>query len=430
VTSTAQHTVTPEDIMALLDGELPAAEANVVSTHIDECTECADIAAQFRETSHSLAAWTVPAAPETLEAAMQKHSAEAASRRRSQNPLSVRDWRLWILAGGAAVAAIVFVIVAARSISNNADQQVARRSSIAASLPMEDRNFTELQSLASANAAASRPLQAVIAGAQMDAMQAPAARKGTAGILIGTQQNVTAATALSADPAAPMIARTISLIIVVRDVPASRATLDAILVQHHGYTAQLNINTPENYARSFNASLRIPAPELATAMPDLRKLGRVQSESQSGEEVTQQHTDLVVRLNNARETEQRLRAILQQRTGKVSEVLEVEEQISNTRGEIERMEAEQKALEHRVDFASVDLQLTEEYKAQFNPPSSSIGTRMRNAFVTGIHNAGNTLLAIALFFEEFGPVLLLWFAILATPVWLLWRRYRRAQREI
>jgi uncharacterized small protein (DUF1192 family) len=426
MTRTAQHTVTPEDIMALLDGELPAAEAKDVSTHIDECTECAGIAAQFRETSHSLSAWTVPAVPESLDAAIQERTAKTASRRTSDAPaqirFNVRDWRLWILGGAGAVAAILFILVAARSISYNADQQVARRSSMAASVPMEDRNFTELQSLASPNAAASKPLQAAIAGAQVDALQAPAARKGTAGMLIGALT--------AANPAAPMIARTVSLTIIVNDVPASRAALDAILARLHGYAAQLNINTPENYARSFNASLRIPAAELATALPDLRRLGRVQSESQSGEEVTQQHTDLVVRLNNARETEDRLRAILQQRTGKVSEVLEVEEQISNTRGEIERMEAEQKALEHRVDFASVNLQLSEEYKAQFNPPSSSIGTRMNNAFVTGIHNAGNTMLGIVLFFEEYGPVLLLWFVILATPVWLLWRRYRRARNEI
>jgi anti-sigma factor RsiW len=421
MTTTAQHTVNPEDIMALLDGELPAAEAKVVSTHIDECTECAAIAAEFCETSHVLAAWTVPAAPETLEAAMQKHAAKAASRRRSQTPLSVRDWRLWILAGGATVAAILFVIVAARSISDNADRQVARRSSIAASLPMEDRNFTASQSIAPPNAAASKSRQAGVAGMLV---------QGRTDIQNNALANPTALTLASINPAAPMIARTVSLTILVRDVPASRASLDAILAQHHGYAAQLNINTPENYARSFNASLRIPASDLPTALPDLRKLGRVQSESQSGEEVTQQHADLVVRLNNARETEQRLRAILEQRTGKVSEVLEVEEQISNTRGEIERMEAEQKAVEHRVDFASVDLQLTEEYKAQFNPPSSSIGTRLRNAFVTGIHNAGNTLLAIVLFFEEYGPVLLLWLVVLAAPIWLLWRRYRRAQNEI
>ena len=425
MTSTAQHTVTPEDIMALLDGELPAAEAKIVSTHIDECTECAEIAAQFRATSRSLAAWTVPAVPASLDAAIQKHAANVMSRRMGHAPahtlLGIRDWRPWILAGGAAVAAILFVIVAARSISNNADQQVARHASIEPMLPMEDRNLTALQSLAGTGAAAPTPRQAGVAG--MLAQERTEMQNNSLA-------NPTALTVASAGPAAPMIARTVSLTILVRDVPASRAALDAILAQHHGYAAQLNINTPENYARSFNASLRIPAPELPTALPDLRKLGRVQSESQSGEEVTQQHTDLVVRLNNARETEQRLRAILDQRTDKVSEVLEVEQQISNTRGETERMEAEQKALEHRVDFASVELQLTEEYKAQFNPPSSSIGTRMRNAFVTGIHNAGNTLLAIALFFEEYGPVLLLWFAILATPVWLLWRRYRRAQSKI
>jgi hypothetical protein len=431
MTSTAQHTVIPEDIMALLDGELSAAEAKVVSTHIDECSQCAEIAAQFRATSRSLAAFTVPAAPESLDAAIDKHAAKAASRRMSLTPwhtrLTVRDWRLWMLPGGIGVAAVLFLIVAIRSISPNrpiysvSDQRIAERASIEPSPSSEDRNYTALQSLAPPNAAASKARQPGVAG-MLAAKRAEMQNNALA--------SPTAMTVASVNPAAPMIARTVSLIILVRDVPASRAALDAILAQHHGYAAQLNINTPENDARSFNASLRIPAPELATALPDLRKLGRVQSESQSGEEVTQQHTDLVVRLTNARETEQRLRAILQQRTGKVSEVLEVEEQISNTRGEIERMEAEQKALEHRVDFASVELQLTEEYKAQLNPPSSSIGTRIRNAFVTGIHNAGNTLLGIVLFFEEYGPVLLLWFVVLATPVWLLWRRYRRAQNQL
>jgi len=228
----------------------------------------------------------------------------------------------------------------------------------------------------------------------------------------------------------PMIAHTVSLTILVKDIAQARPALDAILSRYQGYAAELSINTPENYARSFGASLRIPAQALPSALADLRSLGRVQSESQSGEEVTQQHTDLVARLRNARETEQRLLAILQQRTGKVSEVLQVEEQISTTRGDIERMEAEQKALEHRVDFGSVQLQLTEEYKAQLAAPSSSVGTRMHNSFVAGLANAGNNLLSILLFFEEYGPVLLVWLAVLATPLWLLWRRYRRAQAQI
>jgi chromosome segregation ATPase len=151
----------------------------------------------------------------------------------------------------------------------------------------------------------------------------------------------------------------------------------------------------------------------------------VENESQSGEEVTQQHADLVARLRNSRDTEERLRAILEQRTGKIGDVLQVEREIARVRGDIERMEAEQQALEHRVDFATVELQLTEEYKAELNPPAPSVSTRIHNALVAGYQNASETALGVVLFFAEEGPVLLIWLAILALPVALLWRRYRR-----
>jgi hypothetical protein len=223
----------------------------------------------------------------------------------------------------------------------------------------------------------------------------------------------------------PMIARSVSLSVVVKDFAAARTSLDAMLAGHHGYSAQLSISTPEDAARSLRASLRVPAPELSAAVGDLKTLGRVESESQSGEEVTHEHADLVARLRNARETERRFRDILEKRTGNVGEVLQVEEGIARVRGDIERMEAEQRALEHRVDFAAIELQLTEEYKAQLNPPAPSVSTRMHNAFVAGYHNALETVFGIAQFFAEDGPTLLIWFAILGSPVILLWRRYRR-----
>ncbi len=224
---------------------------------------------------------------------------------------------------------------------------------------------------------------------------------------------------------APLIARTVSLVIVVQDFAASRASLDKILAQHHGYSGQLNVSTPENAPRGLQASLRIPVAELPSAVAGLKSLGRVENESQSGEEVTQQHTDLVARLKTSRDTEQRFLTILQQRTGNVSEVLQVEEGIARVRGDIERMEAEQKDLEHRVDFATVDLQLTEEYKAQLNSPAASISTRIHNAFVAGVQNASETLLGIVLLFAEYALTLLIWLAILAVPVFLVWRRYHR-----
>src|SRR6185437_3438802 len=164
---------------------------------------------------------------------------------------------------------------------------------------------------------------------------------------------------------------------------------------------------PENSGRSVQASFRSLAHELCAAPAALKTLARAQTESQSGEEVTQKHADLVARLKTSRETEQRFRAILQQRTGKLSEVLQVEEGIARVRGDIERMEAEQKDLEHRVNFATVELNLTEEYRAQLNPPAASVSTRISNALIAGYHNASETVLGIVIFFAENGPTLLI-----------------------
>jgi hypothetical protein len=227
-----------------------------------------------------------------------------------------------------------------------------------------------------------------------------------------------------ATPAAPMIARTANITITVKDFAVSRAALEKIVAQHHGYFANLNVSSAEGSPHSLQASARVPASELTAALDDIKGIGWILSESQSGEEVTQQHEDLVMHLQNARETEERFRAILQQRTGKLADVLAVEQEIARVRGEIERMEAEQKTLEHRVDYASVEIQMSEEYKASLALPDNSVSTQLHNAFVAGYHRAAGTILGIVLFFEEYGLSIAIWLTILALPV-IAWRRYRR-----
>jgi len=228
----------------------------------------------------------------------------------------------------------------------------------------------------------------------------------------------------------PMIARTASLAITVKDFAASRAKLDTILARHHGYAADLTLSTPESSARSFSTSLRIPAPEFQATIAELRSLGRVELEKQTGEEVTQQHADLVARLKNSREEESRLQAILVQRTGKIEDVLKVEEEIASVRGEIESMEADQKSLEHRVDFATVDLNLREEYKAQLDAPADSAVTRLHNATIDGLHHAWDVSLGIVLWFVEYGPAILIYLCLFGIPAFLLWRRYKKMQAKL
>lgn len=406
---TAFH-VAPEDVMALLDGELSTSEASALTAHLEDCAECAQIAQQFRAVSKSLSSWKTPKLRKEAEELVIVQGTTADSGHQIRKPgLFIRaSFWSWKQYAWMAVAAMSMLLIGVSFLTQRQAHQTA---------------------------------QVVDIGAYMGASKAEHTVAGGAG---GTRDRLleprASATPLPSnglqdvlrepESPAPMIARTESLSIVVTDFANSRSSLDMILTRYHGYSAELNVSTTENTPRSLQASLRIPAAALASALSDLKKLGRVERETQSGEEVTRQHQDLVARLKNSRDTEQRLREILRQRTGKITDVLKVEEEIARVRGEIEEMEAEQQSLEHRVNFAAVELQLAEEYKAQLNSPAPSISTRFHNSVVAGYKNVSETVLDILLFFTEYGPVIILWLAVLASPILFFWRRYNRINRAM
>src|SRR5216110_2462814 len=88
---------------------------------------------------------------------------------------------------------------------------------------------------------------------------------------------------------------------------------------------------------------------------------------------------------------------------------------ARVRGEIEQREAQQQTLEHRVNFATIELKLAEEYQAQLSTPSPSVRSQLRNAGVNGFRSAFQSLLRLVLFLAESGPTLLLWLMILSFP---------------
>jgi hypothetical protein len=134
--------------------------------------------------------------------------------------------------------------------------------------------------------------------------------------------------------------------------------------------------------------------------------------------------DLQARLKSAEASEQRLLVLLGTRTGKLEDVLDVERELARVRQEIESMEGQRILLAHRVDFATVDVQLQEEYRATLDSKSSSIGTKIWNASVEGFENLEGGVVAVLLFLLAVGPSVLLCVAVLFVPARLLWRRLR------
>ncbi len=433
-----EHAVPPEEIMAYHDGELSAERAETVAAHLHSCPDCQDRSGVILDASQVLASWKI--APATPDASFERRLSEmaagssAAKRPWIRSRLVIFGGRHPFLSGLLASMAVVALVIGGVFIAAQRENAVtlARRKTVAE--VSESRLLTqslpiapEDQSPASSEESQPQKMQYSGLRAELDAVtaQRDALLQRFQVDQLSSNLANPQATPMQ-QPLAPMIARTVSLSLVVKDFEASRLTLDAILVRHRGYSANLNASTQPNAARSLQASLRIPATDLGATVAELKALGRVENEAQSGEEVTQQRADLVARLKNSRETEQRLQAILVQRTGKIADVLAVEQEIARVRGEIERMEAEQESLEHRVDFATIDLNLGEEYKAEIGTPSTSISTRFHNALVVGYRNAQDSVVGFLVFFAEYGPFALIWLAVLGVLAWFLHRRWVRA----
>ena len=439
--STTTHPFAPEEIMAFVDGEVSADRAQSISAHIDQCTECRETAATLRHSSQTLSGWTVPI--EAVNAVFEERiRVEAARNSAIDKSLSSKilqrtrllTWKHWAAGLAATTLGLLLLGTATSRFAHSVPTVPVtireRERNIALGREVKNGLVILNQDGAPDTFTNAIPGQTMKEGGDRNgAIAVGRGFGGSIGKLQAREENAMKEAQHSYHgwiQNGPMIARTVSLSVLVKNFDAARASLDTILARHNGYAAGLNVATPQGAARTLQASLRIPAPQHGAAVAELKALGRVETETQNGEEVTQQHADLLARLKNSRETEQRLQDVLRTRTGKVKDVLEVEEEIARVRGEIEQMEAQQQTLEHRVSFATIDLKLTEEYKAELTTPAPSVAMQLRNALVDGFRTAFQSLLALVLFFAESGPTLLLWLIILSIPAWLIWRRYQRS----
>ena len=220
-----------------------------------------------------------------------------------------------------------------------------------------------------------------------------------------------------------MIARTSQMVLIAREFDKVRGALEDILKRHRGFVGQLEVTAPPEGSRTLSATLKVPADQLDHAMNEIKGLGQVESELLSGQEVSQQNMDLDARLSNARNTEQRLNALLHERTGQMTDVLAVENEIDRVRGQIEHMEAEKKDLLNRVDFATLSVTVREAAKARIPPPPSSL-EQLRSAAVDGYTTLADGAIAVAAFLLAYGPSLLLWGGLALFGLRFLLKRLR------
>jgi hypothetical protein len=412
--SGSQHPSWQEELMAYADGELQADHAQRVAVHLQNCSECAQAVAEAKKLSTQMTAWQVEEAPDRLAESVIAELQKTVGQRR-ESPSASGWWtrgRVWAYGLSGSFAALVLVAFA---------------------LTPSLLRSRQAPSVSVVEYKASAPDTAMISELQFDqgkteGQQGQQAQQGQGqGQGQSLQRRLQETTRVSPEePAGPMVIRTIRLTLITREFETARAKIEATVRESRGYVDQMSVKANPGAAKSLVAVLRFPSDRLDAGLTELRKLGRAKEESQSTSDVTGQYTDLAARLANARNTEQRMLALQRERTGKLPDVVEVEREISRIREHIERMEAEQKNLNNKVQYATVHVDLTEEYRAQLLEPSApSAGTRLRNAAVEGYEYAVEAVLGIALAALMYGPTLVLWGVLLSSLAFVAWRLHAR-----
>ena len=419
-----QHAFEAEEVMAYLDGELEPQRAVMLASHLEHCAECQSVARELRTVSGRMLNFEIEPMPESVTAAVM---AELNSPRKP-GPVRPLDFgrkiwakwhelpanrRVWTLAGGLALLVITAIAIVPRGYDKRVSEfsaPVSRRQEVTRGEPLLKKDAADLQR--SREAMLSENMVNATAAAQPAAEPAPPPAPPQSDDTLQSPESV-----------GPMIVQTASLSIVAKNYDEASEAIGKLAKARGGYVEKLDAKAQTGSARELSIALRVPAKQLDGFLEDLRQLGHVEQESQSNEEVSAEYVDLQARLRSAQATERRLIELLATRTGRLVDVLDVERELARVRGEIESMQGQSNLLQHRVSYATVQVELSEVYHERLQLGVST-GTKLRNAFVEGIHNLEDGIVGALVFVLDEGPAILFWLAVLGLPAWLIWRRWR------
>jgi hypothetical protein len=225
---------------------------------------------------------------------------------------------------------------------------------------------------------------------------------------VNAEQSATMASATTVPDAPPQLVKRANLTITVDSVPESIEAITAIAQTYRGDILSLQHTIPpnENSPHRADLELRVPQAELDAAIADLSALGEVNQQSITAEDVSSQLVDFEARLRNLRKSEEMILDIME-RSGNMTEVLEVTRELNTVRSSIEQIEAQLLSLQNQVSYSTITLSLQNEPAIASGKPSA--GTQISRTWQQATVSVGE--------FTTDMVQLIIWLLVY-SPYWL------------
>ncbi|MGB9724177.1 MAG: DUF4349 domain-containing protein [Chloroflexia bacterium] len=235
-----------------------------------------------------------------------------------------------------------------------------------------------------------------------------------------------------------MIISTAQLTLIVDDVATTLEEVWRLVERFQGYTVEATSYRTATDNLAATVTIRVPSERFGEALAELRKLAwKVQRESTSGEDVTDQYVDLEARLKAQKATEEELLALLRevrQSEGNAQEkaeaILSIYQRLTEVRTQIEQIQGQMQYLEKMSAMATITLELLPREPEVEKPVVEEGFDPLRT-----LREAARVLVQILQGLVN----ALIWVAVVALPfwavvgllvfLWVRWRR-RRAARKV
>ena len=150
-----------------------------------------------------------------------------------------------------------------------------------------------------------------------------------------------------------IIVRTVTMSLVVSDVPESVDRIGAVARDFDGWV----VSSDRNTGHDAFVAIRVPAQLLDQVILQLRQIAtKVEYEATSSQDVTDEYVDTESRLRSLEATEQSLLELLG-RAGSVKDALEVQQSLAELQVEIEAMKGRIRFLQETSAFSLVNVNL-------------------------------------------------------------------------
>jgi Domain of unknown function (DUF4349)/Putative zinc-finger len=192
----------------------------------------------------------------------------------------------------------------------------------------------------------------------------------------------------------PRLAKKARLALLVRDVEGSLKAARAAVSAAGGDVIALADATPSSADAVHEAqlSVEVPAGRLDETLDRLASLGAVQNRAIDAEDVSGAIVDEEARLRNLRREETDLRKLMD-KGGKVDEILTVQQNLSEVRGQIEQLDAQHQQDLHRVATSTIDVSLSED-RPNAAPAKPGPTARIDGAWRGGLNALADTVISV------------------------------------